>query len=134
MKRTILLMITSLLLIGCGSNETKDSAIDKTSKKYFGMLSNATVNIYELGGAKKLLFSEKTSTGKMMDDIGNFNDYSNSFDSKKFYLYEVSGGENWDIDKDAKLDKIPTTNDKFYRSIYKGSRSHVAWWSSTTTS
>ena len=132
MKKIALFIIVFFVLTGCGSNDSKNNTnniIDKNSKKHFGTLSNATVNIYELGKSKKLLFSEKTSTGKIVDNIGNFNAHTDSFDSKKFYLYEVSGGENWDIDKDEKVDKTSTVNKMFYRAIYKGNKSHVAWWS-----
>ena len=125
MKKIAILAITAFMIAGCGS---ENSGIDKNSKTYFGILSNATVNIYELGREKKLISSQTTTTGNTVDAIGNIDTRTITFDPIKFYQYEVTGGENWDIDKDGVKDKISTPNNLIYRAIYKGSKSHVAWW------
>jgi hypothetical protein len=128
MKKIAIILI-SFILVGCGSGKSSThSEIDTSSKKHIGVLSNATVNIYELGGVKKLLFSEKTTAGDTISKIGNFNTHKKSFEAEKFYLFEISGGKNWDIDKNIILDKNPTTNSQIYRAIYKGNKTHVAWW------
>ncbi len=129
--KIVIPIIISLILVGCSGNINN---IDKSAKGHFGVLSNATVNIYELGGAKKLLFSEKTTMGDTVDEIGNFDTHRNTFHTTKFYQYELSGGENWDIDKNGIKDENSTPNSQVFRAIYKGSKSHVAWWGVQTES
>jgi len=141
MKKVILLIVSIYILTGCGGGENSTvkksidktplvtTNIDKTSKAYFGALGDATVNIYQLGeGDKKLLFSEKTSSGTTLEEIGNFNAHFDELNSKKFYQYEVIGGKNWDIDKDGNIDSLATTNETTYRAINRGSKHHVKWW------
>lgn len=134
MMKIITLALTAFMLVGCGSGKSSvtDTQIDKKSKVHFGVLSNATLNIYELGGAKKLLFSEKTTAGNTLDTIGNFHTPTNKFDPIKFYQYEVHGGENWDIDKDGIKDETSTQNSQIFRAIYKGKNIHVSWWAIQT--
>jgi hypothetical protein len=147
MKKSIMFIISIFILSGCGGGEsstTKNSIdktplittnIDKTSKAYFGTLAEATVNIYQLGeGDKRLLFTEKTSTGSTMDEIGNFNAHFDELKKNKFYQYEVIGGKNWDADKDGNLDSQPTNNEITYRAINRGIKSHVKWWSVNNSS
>ena len=127
MIKIVTATILTFILVGCGSGSTY-SKVDKKSKVHFGLLSNATIKIYELGEEKKLIFNETTSTGTTLEEIGNFDTSSISFDGAKFYQYEISGGENWDIDKDGKMDTISTQNSQVFRAVYKGKKSHVAWW------
>ena len=147
MKKVILLIVSIYILTGCGGGENSTTKkninktplittnTDKTSKAYFGALSEATVNIYQLGeGDKKLLFSEKTSSGTTLQEIGNFNAHLDELNSRKFYQYEVIGGKNWDADKDGNIDSQPTNNKTTYRAINRGSKSHVKWWSVSNSS
>jgi hypothetical protein len=147
MKKSIMFIISIFILSGCGGgeNSTAKKSIDKTplittntdktSKAYFGTLGEATVNIYQLGvGDKKLLFTEKTSTGSTIDEIGNFNAHFDELKNNKFYQYEVIGGKNWDADRDGNLDNQPTNNETTYRAINRGSKSHVKWWSVNNSS
>lgn len=109
------------------------ATIDKTSKSYFGTLSDATVNIYALGdGPKQLLYTESTSSGSTTAEVGNFNPHIESLESNKFYLYEVVGGHNLDTDNDGIIDETPTENKIIYRSINRGTKAHVNWWSVNT--
>ncbi|GEM_PF-2782413 len=139
------LAITLLFAAGCGGGNTTDKStssdstyiaksIDNRSKESYGHLANATVNIYQLdGGEKKLLFSEKTSDGDDLSDIGNFPNHYASLRPGTYYQLEVFGGENWDTDKDGIKDASATKNTKHYRAIYKGHKLHTSWWQTTTT-
>ena len=131
MHKVVLFLLAFFIVTGCGSDSSakKSVKIDKNSKEYFGVIANATINIYELGGVKKRLFSGETTAGNSIEDIGNLDLRTLSFDANKFYLYEVLGGENWDIDEDGEVDTKSTPNGLLYRAVYKGTKSHVAWWS-----
>jgi hypothetical protein len=140
---TTVTLLSSLILTGCGgdSNNTKHidktpvvtTKIDRDAKTHFGVLSDATVNIYQLvEGDRKLLFSEITSSGTTLDDIGNFNPHLAELEDKKFYLYEVTNGQNWDVDKDGNIDETPTANNNTYRSIKRGIKQHRVWSKSTS--
>ncbi len=138
MYKIILSILSIVTLNGCGGSSSKDVTnqppLDKTSKNYFGILSDATVNIYELGeGDKKLLFTENTSSGQNIDEIGNFNPHFNEMQRDKFYLYEVKGGENMDANQDGIVDQKPTKNRTVYSAIYKGYKIHVGYRALKTT-
>ncbi len=136
MFKFLIKLIIISILTGCDGDSVRVTSLgesslslNKHSKEYFGTLSDATIKIYELGlGEKKLLFSENTTGGNDVNEIGNFDAHTQSFDSKIFYLYELSGGDNWDIDCDGIIDLESTKNKFIYRSIYKGKKIHVAWW------
>ncbi len=140
-KNSMLVILVSLILIGCGDgirSKTIDKVpvvstkIDRDAKMHYGFLADATVKIYQLGeGDRELLFTEKTSSGQALEEIGNFDPHLGALDSKKFYAYEVSGGENWDIDNDGNIDESGTKNTKTYRAIKRGAKQHLAWWKST---
>jgi hypothetical protein len=122
-------------MIGCGSGSSKTTnKPDKKhiSKSHYGALAGATVKIYEIGTEKKLLFTQETTSGDSVKEIGNFDMHENELDSKKFYQFQITGGENWDIDKDGIKDSEPTTNSQIFRAVYKGNKSHVAWWGTRT--
>jgi len=117
-------------MIGCGSGAKKTNILDKKyiSKTHYGTLSGAKVSIYEIGTEKKLLFTEETTYGDSIEEIGNFDMHEEELDSKTFYQFQITGGENWDIDKDGIKDEEPTPNNKIFRAVYKGKDSHVGWW------
>jgi hypothetical protein len=126
------LMVTSIFFTGCGGSSSKLSSgndddspaetIKKHAKAQLGVLANATVKIYELGSSPhKLLFTETTTSGKTVAAIGNFNAHENELAASKYYLYEVQGGNDWDIDDDGVLDITPTLNKGMFRSVVLGS-------------
>ena len=96
------------------------TVINQLGKAQLGVLSNATVKLYELHGyEKKLLLSTNTSSGNSIKSIGNFNLYPEKLQNNNFYLYEVSGGEDYDVNDDGIIDSIPTQN--------KGTFHLIAW-------
>lgn len=136
MYQLFISIIAFMLLAGCGSGKQTqkntihdDIVLDQNAKNYFGTLANAEVRIYELTGEeKKLLFKEYTTSGNTTEEIGNFDPHLRHMTREKHYLYEVSGGENWDSDKDGIIDSSPTQNKAVFRSVYKGFRTKVKWW------
>ena len=95
--------------------------INQFGKAQLGVLSNATVKLYELHGyEKKLLVSTTTSTGNSIESIGNFNLYPEKLQNEKFYLYEVSGGEDYDVDDDGIIDSDPTLNKGTFHLLVLG--------------
>ncbi len=139
MYKIIITVIITFTLAGCGDSSSKkisldETLLDKTSKRNFGLLADATVNIYELGdGEKRLLFTETTSTGQTVNEIGNFDPHFSELERDKFYLYEVKGGENMDADNDGTIDEIPVKNHTIYSAIYKGYKIHLGYRSLKTT-
>jgi len=134
--KNIIALISIPLMIGCGSGSSKASTPsgDKKSKAHYGVLSGATVNIYEIGTEKKLLFTQETTSGDSVSEIGNFDMHAKELDPKKFYQFQITGGENWDVNKDGIKDEKPTPNTQVFRAVYKGNKSHVGWWGSRTQS
>lgn len=125
------------LLTGCGGGNTStpsDEIVqERQAKNYFGYLADATVKLYALDGIeKRLLFTEKTTSGDGLEAIGNFDPHLREMQREVEYLYEVSGGDNWDADKDGEMDSHPTQNRKVFRTVYKNYRPKVAWWSTSS--
>ncbi len=95
--------------------------IDKFGKAQLGVIANAIVTIYKINGSKKeLIATEKTSSGDTIDTIGNFNLHINELEDDKFYIYEVSGGEDYDIEDDGIINSSPTKNKGVFHLIGKG--------------
>ena len=120
MKLVKLLLFTSLLLLGLvGCSNTKDSV---KGTVMLGNIANATVKIYEVdsNGLKKLLWSELSSDAKNLADIGKFNVHQSKLKANQLYLYEVSGGEDWDYNDDGIKDSSFTQNQGTFRSIIYG--------------
>jgi len=140
-KYIYFIAIPVLIITGCGSNtntkapqtHTKRS-IDTKAKESFGYLANATVRIYKLGKAKELLFTEKTSNGKNLAEIGNFNAHTAEFHPNTYYQFEVSGGKNMDTDHNGIKDTAPSANTNSYVAIYKGHQLHISWWKRSSMS
>ncbi len=134
-----LTFITLLLLLwsGCGGESTATSASgdsenrvpDTGAKAHFGYLANAKVELFELDGeSKTLLFTEYTTDGESLGEIGNFDPHMRDMSREKRYMYQVSGGLNWDVDRDGIKDVTPSANRSLYRAIYQGYKPKVAWW------
>jgi len=146
-----LLVINSLFLlfIGCGATEETVESESVTSEYYndntledtqttqeketldpsityataqLGNLANANVKIFEIT-KDGLVFkwSEKTSALTDLENIGKFNLHNDDVEDDKFYLYEVTGGEDWDADDDGEKDYSSTKNKGTIRAIAKGS-------------
>jgi hypothetical protein len=145
MKREVVIFFVLIAFIsGCGDTKERrkiknkepivTNKIDKKSKTYFGLLGDATINIYELGStSKKLIKTLKTSSGITIDEIGNFNPYYEILDSKKFYQYELIGGKNWDLDRDFVVDDKPSDNNRVYKRTNRGAKTQVDWWCSRSS-
>jgi hypothetical protein len=87
-----------------------------------GNLADAVVNIYEISpdGTKVLRWKETTSEGSSLEEIGKFNPHIEELNDEAYYLYEVSGGEDWDSNDDGIIDDKPTENKGTIRLIAKG--------------
>ena len=86
-----------------------------------GYLASAKVNIYkmETNGSRTLLWSETTSNGTSLDEIGRFDTHSSELQKGNWYLYEVKGGEDWDADDDGVMDTNATQNRGVLRALVK---------------
>ena len=135
-KYMYLLFIVMVLFTGCNNksndlnlldnNNTSDNnetrIDDKSGKVQLGVFSKATVKLYELNKIeRKLLALELTSSGETIETIGNFNLYLEKLEDEKFYLYEVSGGEDYDVDDNGVVDDVPTLNKGVFHLLVKGS-------------
>ncbi len=137
-----IMTLPALLILGCGGSGTKSSTqthtqrnLDTKSKKYYGYLAGATVHIYRLdNGVKKLLFTEKTSSGETLQNIGNFKAHPGDLHPNSYYQFEISGGQNWDADDDGVKDSAPSTNTNRYIAVYKGHQLHISWWERSSMS
>ena len=91
-------------------------------KAQLGVLSHAKVKLYELNKVeKKLLATEFTSNGESIEGIGNFNLHLEKLKENRFYLYEVSGGEDYDVNDDGVIDNSATLNKGVFHLLVKGS-------------
>ncbi len=88
-----------------------------------GNLANAKVEIYKVedDGSLTLLWTETTSSGQTLEEIGKFNTHANELEDDAIYLYKVIGGQDWDADDDGVMDDSPTENKGKIRLIAKGS-------------
>jgi len=88
-----------------------------------GNLADATVEIYKVedDGSLTLLWTETTSSGQTLEEIGKFNTHANELEDDTLYLYKVIGGQDWDADDDGVMDDSPTENKGKIRLIAKGS-------------
>ncbi len=107
----------SILLIGCGSGgsgggEGSGASVTLDGTVQLGNLAEADVKIYEVGsdGSLTLKWQERSSGGDELDEIGKFDTHSKELKPDTFYLYEVSGGYDWDADDDGVKDSNATVN------------------------
>ena len=113
------LIVTIFILIGCGGNSSSTNQPDNNNttshtlegKAQLGVLSKATIKLYKLAGVeRKLLATELTTVGDTIDTIGNFNLHLEKLDDEVFYLYQVEGGEDYDVDDNGVIDDVATKN------------------------
>jgi hypothetical protein len=97
--------------------------VDEYAEAGLGRWGDANVGIYRLeeNGTKTLLFSETTSYGGDIDAIGLFDSHRLDLEPERFYLYEVSGGTEYDADNDGIIDGTPTPNGGMIHAVLKGS-------------
>jgi hypothetical protein len=126
--KMIFLVLAFITFSGCGSsqNSSSNDTIAEASNQFqsqLGPLSDAEVKIFKVenNASTTLLYTETTSAGSSFDDIGYFDSHKNEFEDDSFYLYAVSGGEDWDIEDDGVIDASSTTNTGTLRLLAKGS-------------
>jgi hypothetical protein len=112
------------------STSSTEAEINEEEKHFgkaqLGVLAKATVKLYELRGLeRKLLASTITSEGNSIESIGNFNLYLEKLEDNKLYLYEVSGGEDFDVNDDGIIDDTPTQNKGTFHLLVLGSHLKV---------
>ncbi len=113
-------------LLGCGGGGSSSSTQLKKSVDgivELGRVAGATVKIYELDKNKKILKWTETTSGSAsskLKEMGIFNSHSNDMDLNKIYLFEVSGGNDWDADDNGVKDSAPTANKGTLRLVTKG--------------
>ena len=107
---------------GGGGEQPTPTPSQYTGKAILGNLAGATVKIFRVDndGSLTLLWTEKTSNGNTLDEIGNFNSHANELDDNTLYIYQVSGGNDWDVDEDGVKDAAPTENKGAIRAIVLG--------------
>lgn len=123
--RIIKYMLLALVFLGCGTQDNvlgEASVVEKQKgKAQLGVLSKATVKLYELNGVeRKLLATDVTSSGTTIDEIGNFRLFLHKLENEKFYLYEISGGEDYDVEDDGRINTTPTSNKGTFNLLVKG--------------
>jgi len=104
--------------------------VDEYGEAGLGKWGGASVKIYKLedNATKILKFSETTSIGSDVDSTGVFNSHRLELEQNSFYIYEVSGGEDYDVNNDGVLDVTPRPNSGTIHAIVKGSWvRHISW-------
>ncbi|WP_456399441.1 hypothetical protein [Persephonella sp.] len=125
---TISITIGLLSLIGCsgGGGGKTSSEINEKEKHYgiaqLGYLSEAKVEIYEIknDGTLSLKWTETTTSGSSLEEIGRFYSHADELNPGSFYLYKISGGYDWDSNDDGSIDPSPTENKGIIRLVVKG--------------
>lgn len=121
----LLLLIFSLFITGCQEEESAGSVKSEanlTAKVVFGALADAEVKIFRVESdyTKTLLFTEKTQNAAEVEDIGTFNPHESELDNDTYYIYQVSGGTDYDVDSDGIKDITPTESRAVLRAAVKG--------------
>jgi len=124
-------LLLILLFIACSSDDSSSnpppnpppiSSNEGTAQ--LGNLAGAEVKIFKVedNGSYTLKWTETTSgnDGSGLGSIGKFNLHDAEFSPSSYYLYQVSGGEDWDKEDDGILDDNATINNGVIRSVVKG--------------
>jgi hypothetical protein len=146
--KKIVIFLVAFIFMGCGGSSTQttinednssteseptdtpnddttttDEIVDKLGKAQLGVMANATVKLYIVEGTEQRLLATKiTSRGDSIETIGNFNLHLELLEDNKLYLYEVSGGEDNDVDDNGEIDETPTQNLGSFQLIARGKR------------
>jgi len=131
MYRTIrnigLSSIVAFALTGCGGGSSSSTSIKQSVQGIaeLGRVAGAKVKIYELHNGKKTLKWTETTSGDAnspLNAMGIFDSHSVDMDINRLYIFEVTGGIDWDVNddgiKDAPADAKPNTG--VLRSATKG--------------
>ena len=107
---------------GGGREQPTPQPSQYTGKAILGNLAGAIVKIFKVDndGSLNLLWTETTSNGNTLSEIGNFNSHANELEDNTLYIYQVSGGNDWDADEDGLKDATPTQNKGSIRAIVLG--------------
>ncbi len=113
---------------GSGSSNTGNQETYITGKVILGNLANATVEIFHVknDGSLELKWTEITSDGDTLNDIGNFNTHADEMDNNELYIYQATGGTNWDVDDNGIKDDIGTPNNGIIRAVVVGKEAKEA--------
>jgi len=116
------------------SNETSVTIeiidVDEYAEAGLGRWGDASIKIYKLedNATQTLKFSETTSVGADVNTTGLFDSHRLELEQNSFYLYEVSGGEDYDANNDGVIDASPTPNSGTIHAVVKGSWvRHINW-------
>ncbi|RKY54774.1 MAG: hypothetical protein DRP93_04710, partial [Candidatus Neomarinimicrobiota bacterium] len=104
--------------------------VDEYAEAGLGRWGDASVKIYKIedNATKTLKFSETTSIGSDVNATGVFASHRLELEQDSFYIYEVSGGEDYDANNDGVLDITPTANKGIIHAVIKGSWvRHINW-------
>jgi len=103
------------------TNTTQVSEIN--GKAVLGNLAEAEVEIYEIGenGSIVLKWTDITSSGETLDEIGKFDLHVNDLNEDRYYIFKVKGGKDWDSDDNGIKDPYYFPNYGVIRAIVKGS-------------
>jgi hypothetical protein len=123
-KQPLLALWLLLMLSACGGGGDEPAPISSTLPgiAQLGYLGGSTVKIYTLNadGSKTLLATETTTVNDSLVEIGRFDVHKSELKANKFYIYEVSGGQDYDADDDGVMDATPTENQGILHSLVKG--------------
>ncbi|SMP03721.1 hypothetical protein SAMN06265339_0140 [Desulfurobacterium pacificum] len=125
---SVFLLAFPLGLFGCGvSSNTYSTSTSQANTTVWGTailgnLANATVKIYrvEPDGSFTLLYNETTSNGTSLNDIGHFDTHANELKDDEIYVFEVSGGCDWDANDDGVMDSNCTVNKGIIHAVVTG--------------
>jgi hypothetical protein len=107
---------------GCTINLNSSGNQGSVEKAKLTNLANAEVKIFKIkdDGSTTLLFTETTSDGTSLDEIGYFSTHIETLNIDEYYIYQVSSGVNWDSNNDGLKDDTFTNNNGTIRVIAKG--------------
>jgi len=118
------LTVTATNEYGYTTQTIKIHVIDgnKIGKAQMGRLKGATVELFKLNrdGSRVLVGTTTTKTTGVINQIGNFDLMTNLMDDHEFYLYEVTGGTDVDVDNDGIIDSNGTQNHGVLHLLTKG--------------
>ena len=107
---------------GGGTAGSTDVTVQSEGSVRLGVVEGATVEIYEIGddGKPVLKWTEQSSGGNSLGEIGKFNLHADELDPNKVYLYVANGGQDWDVNNDGIKDSNPTPNKGKIRALATG--------------
>ncbi len=94
-----------------------------TGTALLGNLAGATVEVFRIDddGSLVSVYQTTTSSGSTLSQMGRFDTRASSLADDGLYVFQISGGMDWDADDDGVMDTSPTTNDGVIRAVALGS-------------